>query len=255
MKIVKTTSLYLALFILLPMLFTGCKRDPEAEPQGVGQLRIEFENVVGDEPLTLNTKTYTNANDDKYTVTMFKYYISNIKLTKADGSEYLQPESYYLVDEEDASSHVITLDSIPTGEYTGITFTIGVDSARNVSGAQTGALDPLHGMFWTWNSGYIYVKMEGYSAQSANGGLVFHIGGFKSPNNCIRTVSPKMEGEKFSVKTTSTPEVHFKADVAQLFNGPNVIKFSELSFTMGGPNSVLVANNYMDMFTLDHIHN
>jgi hypothetical protein len=254
MKTLLTTSFYIALLFIVSTLFTGCKKDPESEPQGVGQLRIEFENVVGDDPLTLNTQTYTNANGDAFTVTMFKYYISNIKLQKADGSEYVQPESYYLIDEEEASSKVITLDSIPTGDYTGITFTIGVDSTRNVSGAQTGALDPLHGMFWTWNSGYIYVKMEGYSPQSANGGLVFHIGGFKSPNNCIRSVSPEMEGKKFSIKTTSTPEVHFKADMAEMFKGTNVIKFSELSFTMGGPNSVPVANNYVGMFTLDHIH-
>jgi hypothetical protein len=59
-------------------------------------------------------------------------------------------------------------------------FMIGVDSARNNSGAQTGALDPTNGMFWSWSTGYIMAKFEGTSAQSpaAANALKFHIGGF-----------------------------------------------------------------------------
>jgi hypothetical protein len=48
-------------------------------------------------------------------------------------------------------------------DITGIRFLLGVDSARNVSGIQTGALDPARGMFWTWNSGYVMAKIEGSS--------------------------------------------------------------------------------------------
>jgi hypothetical protein len=36
---------------------------------------------------------------------------------------------------------------------TAIKFLLGVDSLKNVSGIQTGALDPAKGMFWTWNTG------------------------------------------------------------------------------------------------------
>ena len=65
---------------------------------------------------------------------------------------------------------------------------IGVDSARNTSGAQLGALDPANSMFWSWNSGYIFVRMEGNSPQSTQpyNKLQFHIGGFKGATNCIK---------------------------------------------------------------------
>lgn len=251
---------YAFLLAAVASLLFACKEDPDNEPTGVGQVSIEFENVVNGEPLRLNEGTYTNANGDSFNVTMFRYFISNITLTSADGTEYVQPESYYLVNEEEAASRKFTIPNVPTGEYTGITFTIGVDSARNVSGAQTGALDPNSGMFWTWKSGYIYVRMEGYSPQAKTsadgtpGGLVFHIGGFQSPNNCIRTVSPAMEGNTFEVKTTGSPELHFVADVARMFDGPNRVSFAETSLMHGGPKAIPIADNYTDMFTLDHIH-
>ncbi|WP_316930094.1 MbnP family protein, partial [Hymenobacter sp. IS2118] len=48
------------------------------------------------------------------------------------------------------ASQLLALKDIPVGDYQSVSFTVGVDSARNVAGAQTGALDPNNGMFWTW---------------------------------------------------------------------------------------------------------
>ncbi|PSR52561.1 hypothetical protein AHMF7605_02975 [Adhaeribacter arboris] len=232
----------------------SCKEDPDTTPALPGQVTLEFDNVVGDAALSLDDQEYTNANGDKFKVSMFKYYISNLIFKKADGTEYKQPESYYLIDESTPNSKLVTIKDIPAGEYTGLTFTIGVDSVRNVSGAQTGALDTANGMFWTWKSGYVFVKLEGTSPQSQNGGLVFHIGGFQKPNNTIRTVSPSLNGNKLLVEGGKNPEVHMKVNVLKMFQGVNTIKFAELATTMGGENSVKVADNYVNMFTVDHIH-
>lgn len=254
MKFLHALSLGLALFAATAL--TSCKDDADVVPAGtVGKLTLEFENVAGTSTLTLNSATpYQTAAGDQFTVTTFRYYISNIKLSKADGTEFAQPESYYLIDQEKAASKTFTIPNIPAGDYNKITFTIGVDSARNVAGAQTGALAPGD-MFWTWNSGYIYTKLEGRSAQSPSGGILFHIGGFKKPNNTIRTLSPAMGSNTIQIREARTPEVHLKADVLKMFTGPNTIRFASLSNTMGGPNSVLVADNQAaGMFTLDHIH-
>lgn len=244
------------LVIALISVFTfSCKEDPDAEPGLPGEVTLEFDHIVGTRALSLDNQEYTNTNGDKFTVSRFKYYISNIILKKADGTEYKQPESYYLIDESVPASKNVNIKDIPAGEYTSLTFTIGVDSARNVSGAQTGALDPANGMFWTWNSGYVFVKLEGTSPQSQNGGLVFHIGGFQKPNNTIRTISPALNGQKLRIAAGKAPQVHLKVDVLNMFQGANTIKFAELSTTMGGANSVKVADNYVEMFKVDHIHN
>lgn len=242
-------------FALVALALTGCKKD-EPAPNQTGTVSLAFEQTVGAAPLTLSTQTYATPSGDQFIVTTFRQYISNVKFNKADGTSYAVPDSYYLVDADVSSSKEVAITDVPVGDYTGITFTIGVDSVHNVSGAQKGALDPSKGMFWTWNSGYVYTKLEGYSAQSPSGGLVFHIGGFKSPNNTIRTVSPAFPaGTKLLVRNDHSPEIHFNVDVMKMFTGPNTIRFATLSNTMGGPTSVPVANNYAaGMFSVEHIH-
>ncbi|WP_051718704.1 MbnP family protein [Hymenobacter sp. IS2118] len=184
-------------FALAALALVGCKKDPEVvvSPAQVGTLTLAFTQIVGLALLTLGSRTYSTPAGDQFKITTFRQYLSNVKLTKADGSTYAVPDSYYLLDAAVPASQLLALKDIPVGDYQSVSFTVGVDSARNVAGAQTGALDPNNGMFWTWNSGYIYTKLEGTSPQAARaagvaeGGLVFHIGGFKAPNNTIRSVT------------------------------------------------------------------
>jgi hypothetical protein len=153
---------------MLSILFTSCKKDPVGNQNNsnsnnntstTGILKIEFEHVFDTISFALNTKTFVTPNNDSVSFTKFKYYISNVKLLRADGTTYNENESYHLIDEETAASKTISINNVPFGSYTGISFMIGVDSTRNVSGSQTGALDPALGMFWTWNSGYIMAKL------------------------------------------------------------------------------------------------
>lgn len=239
----------------LALILSACKDDADITTPAAGTLDIELDNVVGTAPLVLNTGTYFTPSGQQFTVSTFNYYVSNVKLKKADGTEYVEPESYHLIKETDAASKAFTLSNIPAGDYTSLSFMLGVDSTRNVSGAQAGALDPANGMFWAWNSGYIYTKLEGSSPQAGgNKQLVFHIGGFKRPHNTIRTVSPSLNGAILQVRKDRNPTVHLTADVLKMFTGPNVINFTTLSNTMGGSSSVLVADNQAaGMFRVEHI--
>jgi hypothetical protein len=244
------------LLVCLSIFTFACKED-DNQPAGNGNLRIEFENVVGNQSLQLGDQTYTNASDEPYTISQFMYYVSNFTLTKKDGSNYQIPDSYFLVNQENTDSRVITLTGIPAGDYTGLSFVIGVDSARNMSGAQTGALDPINGMFWSWNTGYIFVRMEGNSPISTqpSNKLQFHIGGFKGATNCIRIAAPSLNGNTLRIRNGKTPEAHYQVNVASIFGAPNPVSFATLSAVHGGENAVKLADNYQTMFTLDHVHN
>ncbi|KQR67408.1 MbnP family protein [Pedobacter sp. Leaf176] len=254
------TSQYLLALLCPIILLSSCKKsDDEITANPKSSFTIEFEHQVNGAVLALNTTTYKNAKGEDFKINVFKYYVSNIRLSKADGTAYLVPESYYLIDESKSESKFITINKVPTGDYTKIEYTIGVDYALNFAGAQTGALDPINGMFWTWNSGYIFVKLEGTSPQStaANNALTFHIGGVIDPNNTIRTFSTEINAANpLRVRTDAKPDVHFIVNAASLFTGKTDISFSALNFTMGGANSVIVADNYTKgLFRLDHIHN
>ena len=189
---------------------------------------------------------------------MAKYYISNIKLTKTDNSVYVVNNSYHLIDLSDSLLSLVKLSGVPYGNYKAIQFMIGVDSTRNVSGAQTGALDPALGMFWTWSSGYIMAKIEGTSPQSTASAnkLEFHIGGFTGVNNVLKLATPSFGLDTAKVSNSITPIIHLSSNLAQWFASPNVIDFSIINtITMPGNNAKKVADNYADMFTVEHIHN
>jgi hypothetical protein len=212
-------------------------------------LTVTFNNYVGSSVLKLDSATYKNELGQPYTVSKFKYYIGNIHLTKSDGTEYVS-NKYYLVNEEDDASKQITLTNIPEGNYTAIHFTLGVDSLHNCSGAQTDALDPINAMFWAWNTGYIFVKMEGKSPVSKQPGhlLEFHIGGYMQPNNCIRTINLNIKNELAISNKAAT--LNIKADIAELFKTPTSIDFSMLSSATDFHNATTIANNYADMFSI-----
>jgi len=254
------------IFLVLSIIAitVSCKKDPkDPEPTPtqaptVGNLTLEFDPFVGSSSLIFDSHDYVNANSDTFTVSMFKHYISNIVLTKSDNSEYTVPNSYYIVDYKASGANLITLTNIPVAHYKAVRFLLGVDSTRNVSGAQEGALAASNGMFWNWNTGYIFMKMEGTSPQSTDVGkkIVFHIGGFSGANNALKTISLGFGTETANVNGTKTPRVHMKTDLLKMFSGSNTISFATMNkIMMPGMNAMKIANNYASMFSFEHVHN
>jgi hypothetical protein len=245
-------------FAVLICTILSCKKNNNNEFAGLGKVNLEFDNMVGNQELELNTGAYTNANGDDFKITTFKYRICNLTFNKADGSKTLIPESYLLIDAADEKTTLQTISDVPAGDYVSMDFVIGVDSLRNFAGAQTGALDPAKGMYWSWNTGYIFVMLEGTSSKSTamDNMLMFHVGGAKAPDNTIRKVTLPFPTGGLRVRSNAKPEIHLYVDAGCLFKGNTNINFATLSGFMGGPNAVTVANNYaMGMFSVTHIHN
>lgn len=274
-KIMKFNFSFIYLFLsvfIISFALVSCNDDdePTVDPTTKGSLTIEFDNVVGDRDLALNTATYKNAAGENFTVSKLNYYVSNIKLLMADGSSYVVPQdsSYFLIREANAESQEVTLNNVPAGEYTGVQFVVGVDSLKSLvdPSKRTGILATATGptneeaMYWDWNPGYIFLKMEGTSdsAKSANGKFYYHIGGFggrtdKTLNN-LRTVKVDFGGKKAIVTSELSPEVHLMADVLKIFNGSTQLSISKNTSVMFENYSKNIADNYVNMFNLDHIH-
>jgi hypothetical protein len=260
----KIVSLSLALVTLITV-FVACN-DDETTPSSnngtttynAGSVGLNFENIAGSVFLDPTGATnYVNASGETFSVTNFRYYISNVKMIKEDGSKYEVPNSYFLIDANDTNSLIAELTNIPGGKYTGVEYLIGVDSARNKSGAQTGALDPVNGMFWSWNQGYIFMKLEGQSSASSNNSFVYHIGGFSGAFSAVRTVSIDFTPSVLIVDGGKREaEIHILTDVLEIFKNPNNISIATQSTIMSvGAVSSNIATNYADMFSFDHIHN
>lgn len=243
----------IALISAFSFAISSCKKDENpTTPSKEGTVLLEFYNKVGSDNLKIDGTVYTNLNGDNFTVSKFNYYISNIKLNNNDGSSsFAETESYHLLEQSTASTLSFSLSKVPAGTYKSITFTIGVDSLRNVSGAQSGALDPAKGMFWSWTTGYIMLKLEGTSPQSTqtDNKYQLHAGGFKGTYNTVKTITLNLPNT--IIVNGDENHIHLNADVQKLLGNPNPVKFAETAVIMSaGANAKALADNYAGMFTI-----
>ncbi|WP_020601788.1 MbnP family protein [Spirosoma spitsbergense] len=265
----KTTATIGLLVVLAigPAVFSCNTINPDTTVT-TGKLRITFDNVAGASDLKLETGSYQNAAGEAFTITKFNYFVSNIRLRKANGSEYVVPQdsSYFLIQEEKPVSQMVTLSYIPVGDYIGLTFMIGVDSLRSLAdiSKRTGVLDPglNDGMYWEWNSGYIFMKLEGKSAlapATQNNTFFYHVGGFgggydgKKTINNLRTATLSFNNDVAKVQTTSTPTVQLTTDALKVFNGQTKLSIAEHSSVMFDPYSTNIASNIAQMFSYTRI--
>ena len=152
-------------------------------------LAVNFHLEFNKLPLELNRK-YISKAKDTLSIETFRCYISNIQIQYDDNSVFTQKESYHLLDLENPNSFQIPITKKSDKLISKITFNIGIDSLTNTSGAMAGDLDPIKGMYWAWQSGYINMKIEGKSSscKTRNNEFQFHLGGYMKPNYAMRKV-------------------------------------------------------------------
>jgi hypothetical protein len=253
-----------ALSILaLTVFIYSCEKDGNDDNNNnnnntpMGKFYLEFDHVWGmtNEAFALNTELKHPMTSDTMVFTMLKYYVSNVKLKKTDGTWYNQPESYYIVDASSNAASTLEIKDIPAGDYTELRYTIGVDSARNVSGAQTGALSPSNEMFWSWNSGYIMIKAEGTSPNSSTGSFAFHLGGFAGANNIVTEKSTDFNGVLLKIAPNTAPQVHLYANPARFRHTLGSLANGASTVHMPSENAKTIASDFIDWIRFDHIHN
>nr|WP_115566453.1 MbnP family protein [Pontibacter diazotrophicus]RDV14296.1 hypothetical protein DXT99_15325 [Pontibacter diazotrophicus] len=238
----KNTLIWLLFLVLaLPLLLTACS--DEDDTPATGNLQVNIQNMVGTAPLQLDEGTYTSPAGDTYSVSNFKYYISNVKLISSNGqATFAEPESYHLIAQ--GGKTAFELKDIPVGTYDKIELAIGVDEAHNHSTDQPGDLDPSNEMVWDWDTGYKFLSLVGaYTGDTESGALVFHVGG--DANYKILTLNlPKA----INLREQATFELSLQADVNELFQGPHTIDFDEMNSGGHGAGPSMVAENYSNGF-------
>ncbi|MEO8174170.1 MAG: MbnP family protein [Sediminibacterium sp.] len=242
-------SLSPVLFFML-VVVTGPGFVQKVQPAAASKkITLIFHHRIGNEEL-ITGNSIKNILGETISVDRFRYYVSNFSITDDKGVNIKLPVEYFLVDEEDASTKTITL-TIPAISVTHINFLLGVDSIRNVSGIQTGALDPVKGMFWTWNSGYVMAKLEGTSDEStsAGGRFTYHIGGFRKGMNTTKMIDLEIDNNHQSFEA-----VHISADINHWFKGSTELKISETPVCHSpGTLAMKIADNYSTMFSVNSI--
>lgn len=133
------------------------------------------------------------------TISKLKCYLSSFEFYMNDQLVFKEKNSYHLVDLFD--SKTIDLSLPKNVKYNIIKFAVGIDSLTSVMGAFGGDLDPTNGMYWTWQSGYINVMIEGKCSQCNTriNEFTLHLGGYQYPNNAYQEISLPVSSNKSSI--------------------------------------------------------
>jgi hypothetical protein len=245
----KTLFALLFLFSFSLAIFSGCK-DDDAEENGM--LHLHLHTMVGSAAANY-TATFQNAAGRKFNIGDFRYYISNIVLIKQDGSEYPFTGKVLLVD---PATHEYELGSIPAGSYKGFKFLVGLDSLTNHSDPTTySSGNPLAiqtpGIHWSWNSGYIFMKVEGFvdTTAAASGTpdyeYFYHIG----MDMLKRTID--FSNKSFTVEGGKENEIVMEFDLLDMLSNVDM-RTENQTHTMD--NMMLaqkIANNWQSAFSVE----
>ena len=139
-------------------------------------------------PLELQ-HVYLNQNNDSISFSTLKIYFSDFRFKDKISGRITSIDTLIFYDLADSSTHSFFND-LNLSNYESVDFTLGLESSKNVSGELENAYDPLLGMYWAWNTGYINLKIMGESSAVPTNSheFEFHLGGYRSPFATAQTI-------------------------------------------------------------------
>ena len=146
------------------LLYSSCNKEEE---KGDSTLTIDVNFTYGDEPFVINQVYEYYPLNYALKIEKLMLYISEVRLLDSDGVSHAFSDILFVDASDGVSSFSAT---IPEGNYSMLDFSIGVPQAMN--GTQNpdfdaALYDPNHplslsnGMYWTWNTGYRFVLIDG----------------------------------------------------------------------------------------------
>ncbi|MBW4471670.1 MAG: metallo-mystery pair system four-Cys motif protein [Stenomitos rutilans HA7619-LM2] len=219
MKLTLESSLIALMPLLTSLLGAIVQPAMAAETQSV---TIRFAAKVKNQPFSCQATYQLGKPAVNQVASDFRFYVSEVALIDATGKAVpitleqdgkWQYQNTALLDFEDktgacANGTVETRDriigTIPKGNYTGLKFTLGVPSNLN---HEDSALAPsplnLTGLWWNWQFGYKFARIDLQSPAMASMGKQKHQGHGDSIGFPIHLGSTGCEGGAASEKTTA----------------------------------------------------
>lgn len=218
----------------------SCSNDNNNDTTGNGKIILEFDNAYGANDLILNTQENTTSNNEVLKINTIKYLISNVVLTKADGTTFTYPKSksFFIADEASSTGHEFELEDLPAADYIKVQFNVGA------SDEQLKSTNPAITDFLTFEGSFTS------TTQTTATPFAIHTAKTTSNTNNLITLNFPT---KALVRSTITPEVHLITDLSKILDGPNKIKLSGTTFDANV--LILLTQNLETMFRVDHVHN
>ncbi|NNC95808.1 MAG: hypothetical protein HKN92_09625 [Chitinophagales bacterium] len=219
----KVTNSFIA-FILF-MFISGC-----ADEGNQTYFTFTFSHTVGSGYLEFSNMKYSNSAGDNYSIETLKYFVSDFTLHRSDGSEMIIDAVHYIDAEDNSTLSFIPTEAIEGGNYSSISFTMGLSSMKNVNG--TFPNPPENAMEWPipMGGGYHYMKLEGKFDSS---GIVRNYQAHTGPSmGNSYFINVDLDNSSFTT-TGSDVTVNIEMDVNKWWDIPNTIHLNTVTGIMG----------------------
>lgn len=266
-----TLRVFGLLHVLLAAHWIGCTSPPNtpdaaptpeaaiaavAEDRAAARATIELQAVAGESAFALGAIERSHAGGE-YKVTKLRYYLSEPELVALNGAtvkaRLAAPDGtrmqygVALVDHSVPSSLAVRLLA-PAGTYKAVNLTIGVPDTSPQGGTlnhgdaskRAAPLDVDSDMYWSWNPGYVFLKIEG-QVDKGNGSwkpFFYHLGNDRRAKLHVHVPLEMKQGEPARAR--------FLVDVNQLFVTPEGLDGPNLAAAErehGGPSLEQIASN------------
>lgn len=249
----KSFPRYILFLLASTIIFTSCKEDPKEEtpspnsdaPKVVFTLSPKYENA----DFAAGT-VYFDSYGHRIRIDNFQSYISDITLHDDLGNDVVIKD---IAMWNIGADNTFTAE-IPAGSYSSLSIGIGVPEAKNKN------IDPTtypndhplsvygaQGMFWTWNTGYIFTKFEGKADFTGTEGasllspFAYHVG----DDPYYRIVNLDFP---FTIEAKQTIDIPVVVRVDQILNGGTSQVDVEVDYITHTSDNPTLAERIIDNF-------
>jgi hypothetical protein len=184
-------------------------------------------------------------------VTKWRYIVSNIVLINQAGAEVPLTGFAQIVNALDGNCTTELQIPVPSGEYRGLRFWVGLDSVTNHQDVTTlDQNDPLNDpdMHWSWSpeAGYKFLFLEGRLNTTATGNgpavgkLEYHIA-----TDANYRVVQTLVNQPFAVAPQGSSALVLQVELAKLFRDIN-LHTEGFTMTSGSPDKLALAKRLAD---------
>ena len=226
------------LVILFALLAVACTK-----PEEKAEIDINMGYEVNGKPLVTDSLCYVNEAGNQFLVTEIQWFLSDIQLLDQDGDWHtlrqreatdsiaMLTEHIFYIDTDIPESQTLRGKSIPTGHYSMLRFTFGLDETDNQSGLFSDP--PESEMFWPdfLGGGYHYMKLNGkyVNEDSRLAPLAIHLG-IGQNEDCTEFYQNYFIVElpiDFDVKANTENQLDLTMVIDNWFRNPHTIDFNE----------------------------
>ena len=248
-------------FVLSSLVFFSCKKKTTDNPPPViyGVVGIHLHTNINTTEVDSGIVA-TDASGRKFQLNIAQFYAYNFVFKKTDGSTVTLTNDMYIL--KTIGTEMYVLGSVPTGNYTSLSFNVGVAPAQNSQNPSSLVMtSPLYTQnpamwFGSTGQGYMFVNVQGLadtsvsqtSSQSQYQAFSYQLG----TNTMLKTISLPSMTAPFSVTANATagnPALfHLICDYGRLLQGVNLKTANIASPFSNAVIAAQIANNLPGMF-------